>query len=179
MTGHLTTICTSALIFAAVLHHSTIQQNIEFLVVSRSELAMKYWCQMASSEGTITTVNETRKQNGECRRIIIKTSWKWQLERLGSTCLWMLCRPVFEKLWPSFTVLREPKRRRHIMACSIIILLLVCSIMSSTTRLIVVTCLVCELALTDFQALIPWWKVYCATSCQKETYIGLPQEIRR
>ena len=61
MTGHLTTICTSALIFAAVLHHSNIQQYIEFLVVSRSEKATKYRFQLASSVGTITSVTETRK----------------------------------------------------------------------------------------------------------------------
>jgi len=72
VTGHLTPVCTSALTFAAVLHHSNIQQNIKFLVVSRSEQAMKEWCQLASSVEIRRNVTETRKSNGECSRIYLK-----------------------------------------------------------------------------------------------------------
>jgi hypothetical protein len=70
VTGHLTTICTSALIFAAVLHDPNIQQNIQFLVVCRPEQALKDWRQVASNVEIRTRVTETRKQIGDCSRII-------------------------------------------------------------------------------------------------------------
>jgi len=64
------------------------------------------------------------------------------------------------------------------MACAIIIVLLVCST-SSTIHLTVVICLVCELLLTDLQALIPLVEGVLCDVRSKEAFIllGLPQEI--
>jgi len=137
---------------------------------------MKEWCQLASSVEIITSVTETRKQNGECNRIIIKIPCKWQLGRLGSTCWAMLCRHGFEKLWPSFAALRKPKKQHHIMASALIVVLLVCS-MSSTIHLTVVICLVCELLLTYLQAVIPLVEGVLSDVKSKETCTGSPLEI--
>jgi len=81
----------------------------------------------------------------------------------------MLCRSVFEKVWPSFAALSDPKRRHHIMACAIIIVLLVCSASS--------TLLSCELLLSDLQVVILLLEGVLCDVRSKETCVGLPQEI--